>query len=85
MWTKCEDCDEYWCEDHEEHAHDCDCPPVEVWAEVGLNPYDHDLHELCIAIAKSGQCLTELGAGAELVPMPADHRMRGAPDGVTVH
>jgi hypothetical protein len=39
IWIECENCDEYWCNIHEMHAFECDCPPLEVWAEWDINPY----------------------------------------------
>jgi hypothetical protein len=37
-WTPCEDCDEYWCNIHEEHAFECPCPPVEEWSADPYSP-----------------------------------------------
>lgn len=30
-WIRCPDCENYLCTIHQEHAHDCPCPPVEEW------------------------------------------------------
>jgi len=30
-WEKCPDCDSYWCNIHNMHAYDCDCPPIDDW------------------------------------------------------
>ena len=41
-WVKCDDCDNYLCTYHGKHAHDCpedECPGLELWDELGLNPY----------------------------------------------
>ena len=38
-WEPCEFCDDYICNVHEEHAHDCDCKDMEWWAEMDLYPY----------------------------------------------
>lgn len=35
-WRVC-DCGDYWCDLHYEHAHLCDCPPIEEWGEQ--SPY----------------------------------------------
>lgn len=42
-WVKCEACDDYLCEEHEMHAHECECPPVEAWYERNLDPYAGDV------------------------------------------
>lgn len=47
-WIQCECCDNFLCTWHGGHAHDCDeeeCPELEVWDELGLNPYE-DPHPL---------------------------------------
>ena len=38
-WVPCPDCDDFWCERHELHVCDCDCPPIEDWVEDGWWPY----------------------------------------------
>jgi len=35
-WVPCEDCEEFWCLLHCEHAFSCPCPPVD---ELGFDPY----------------------------------------------
>lgn len=30
-WEPCGDCEEFWCNVHGMHAHDCDFPPVDEW------------------------------------------------------
>jgi hypothetical protein len=30
-WTPCPHCDEFWCNIHDRHAFECDCPPIEEW------------------------------------------------------
>ena len=42
-WVKCPDCDDAWCEEHQEHVADCDCPAIDEWAEQGVWPYMDDL------------------------------------------
>jgi hypothetical protein len=37
-WTPCPDCDEYWCNIHQEHAADCDCPPLDEWETDPYSP-----------------------------------------------
>lgn len=40
-WIKCDCCDDYICTIHVgQHAYDCTCPHIEVWAENNLCPYD---------------------------------------------
>lgn len=36
-WSPCPNCENYWCEIHKMHAHDCPCPPVEEWE---TSPYN---------------------------------------------
>ena len=38
-WRPCECCDEYMCDIHGEHVHDCDCPGIDEWAEHDVWPY----------------------------------------------
>jgi DNA (cytosine-5)-methyltransferase 1 len=38
IWERCACCDEWWCNLHEQHAHDCDCPSVEDW-DGDVDPY----------------------------------------------
>ena len=38
IWVRCEMCEDFWCTQHEEHAADCPCPPIEEW--VGDAPFD---------------------------------------------
>lgn len=35
LWAPCQ-CGNHWCRLHDQHAHDCICPPVEDW---GISPY----------------------------------------------
>ena len=35
IWAPCV-CGEFWCREHDQHAHDCPCPPIEDWAS---DPY----------------------------------------------
>ena len=30
-WVACGDCENFWCQRHGFHAHDCDCPSIEEW------------------------------------------------------
>lgn len=30
-WERCRCCENYWCNRHHLHAHECECPPVEDW------------------------------------------------------
>jgi len=41
VWEECPDCGEYWCNLHQEHVHECMCPPVDDWLEeFDELPYD---------------------------------------------
>ncbi len=35
-WVRCPCCENFWCNRHEMHAHDCRCPPIEEWT---TDPY----------------------------------------------
>jgi hypothetical protein len=36
-WAPCpEGCGGFWCDEHEQHASDCPCPPAEEWS---TDPY----------------------------------------------
>lgn len=37
-WTECQDCGNYWCNLHDMHAHDCECPAVEEWERSPYEP-----------------------------------------------
>jgi len=39
-WVRCENCSDFYCTFHKRHAHDCECPSLETWNDVGLSPYD---------------------------------------------
>lgn len=39
-WTRCTCCDDFWCNVHDEHAFDCVCPVIDVWAAQGLSSYN---------------------------------------------
>jgi hypothetical protein len=41
-WERCDCCQDYICNLHEMHAHDCECPPVDDWKE---SPYDTFIDE----------------------------------------
>lgn len=40
-WESCRHCGEFWCNVHQVHAFDCECPPVEDW---DTDPYSHPPH-----------------------------------------
>jgi hypothetical protein len=37
-WTPCDGCEDFYCQIHQVHAYDCECPAVEDWMQ-GLDPY----------------------------------------------
>lgn len=39
-WQPCDSCDDHVCNIHGVHAHECECPGIDVWAEHDLSPYD---------------------------------------------
>lgn len=44
-WTRCECCEDFICNIHGMHAYDCDCPPIDEWASLGIDPYSCGLGE----------------------------------------
>lgn len=39
-WVSCPDCGDFICTQHNnEHVADCDCPPIDEWAEHDVWPY----------------------------------------------
>lgn len=40
IWTQCQECDNFVCNIHKVHAHDCECPDLETMDENGINPYE---------------------------------------------
>jgi hypothetical protein len=49
-WELCPDCEEFWCLVHQMHAADCPCPEIEIWADVGISPYDPAPSKLVLAV-----------------------------------
>ena len=39
-WQRCECCDDFWCNIHEMHTGDCDCPPIDEWE---TDPYGNQI------------------------------------------
>lgn len=35
-WVPCNGCEEFWCSVHNQHAWECDCPPIDEW---DVDPY----------------------------------------------
>lgn len=44
-WTLCDMCEDYICNIHKMHAHDCDCQPIEWWYIQEMCPYTTTLEE----------------------------------------
>lgn len=38
-WARCPWCADYVCTLHQEHVADCECPGIEGWMELGIDPY----------------------------------------------
>jgi len=38
-WSKCKCCDDFLCNIHGVHAHECECPDIEEWDRIGIDPY----------------------------------------------
>ena len=39
-WVKCDCCEDYICQAHGCHAHECSCAAIEEWAEADASPYE---------------------------------------------
>ena len=39
-WIKCECCEDYVCQVHGRHAHECSCGAIEEWSELDASPYE---------------------------------------------
>ncbi len=63
-WEKCSQCEEFWCNLHDQHASACDCPSIEHWLEAG--PYDEIELEINLEAITGAQAPSGL-----LVDMPA--------------
>jgi hypothetical protein len=45
-WELCEMCDDFLCNVHVgQHAHDCECEPIEWWEEKEMYPYTTTVRE----------------------------------------
>lgn len=38
-WVKCDCCEDYICQPHGCHAHECQCKSIEYWADADESPY----------------------------------------------
>lgn len=48
IWVECIDCDEFWCNVHRKHVHDCTCPDIENLLNINIDPYLDDETKLII-------------------------------------
>lgn len=39
-WVKCDCCEDFICQPHGTHAHECSCGSIERWADADASPYD---------------------------------------------
>tara|TARA_R110000803_G_scaffold130198_2_gene197494 strand:- start:49 stop:267 length:219 start_codon:yes stop_codon:yes gene_type:complete len=53
IWLKCECCDEYMCNIHNVHVHDCTCPGIDVMSEHFIFPYDDPVSDAAIKIIEA--------------------------------
>lgn len=37
LWVECPDCGEFWCNLHQMHTGECDCPEID---EMDFDPYE---------------------------------------------
>lgn len=52
-WTRCDFCDDVWCNIHECHAYECDCPKLDGWMDCGVDPYLEYPSEARLALVMS--------------------------------
>ena len=38
-WELCECCEDHYCNFHDTHTGECDCPGIEAWVANDLDPY----------------------------------------------
>jgi len=46
IWEPCDQCEEFWCNLHMMHAHECECRDVIEWGDLGIDPYCNTLGDL---------------------------------------
>jgi site-specific DNA-cytosine methylase len=39
-WVKCDCCEDYICQPHGVHAHECTCPSIDEWVAKDASPYE---------------------------------------------
>jgi hypothetical protein len=45
IWERCTGCDDYVCNVHRTHTHDCDCPDIDTMLLLGIDPYSDPVPE----------------------------------------
>lgn len=55
-WVPCGCCESHWCNRHERHAYECECPPVEEWGESPYSVRPPSLGLVRAAIRIVGEC-----------------------------
>ena len=81
-WIPCPDCDDFWCNVHEMHTGDCECPPIDEWE---TDPYGMQLdgpaaRQAIVQIDQRGTVSTL--KVRRLTPTECE-RLQGFPDGYT--
>ena len=82
-WIPCPDCDDFWCNIHEMHTGDCECPPIDEWE---TDPYGMQLDG-----PAARQTIVQIDQGGtvsalkvrRLTPTECE-RLQGFPDGYTL-
>lgn len=82
-WIPCPDCDDFWCNIHEMHTGDCECPPIDEWE---TDPYGMQLDG-----PAARQTIVQMDQGGtvsalkvrRLTPTECE-RLQGFPDGYTL-
>ena len=41
VWQTCPDCEDFLCSIHGCHVADCECPGIEFWAALDIDPYTY--------------------------------------------
>jgi hypothetical protein len=45
IWTRCPGCEDYVCNIHDRHAYDCQCPDIDTFVAMGIDPYEDEVRK----------------------------------------
>lgn len=60
-WTRCANCDDFHCTIHNEHVADCACPPIDMWLDYGLDPYESVPEDMQLCLQAMLRTAAQLG------------------------